>query len=59
MESIMEKLGEREFGKGDMSPRQGRVIPDIHKGKGAVQRPKGSKWKKQKKTGVGYTRSKP
>ena len=33
--SITEKLWEREFGKGDMSLRLGRVIPDIHKGKGA------------------------
>jgi len=58
-ESITEKLWEREFGKGDMSPRLGRVIPDVHKGKGAVQRPNGFKWKNQKRTGVGYARSNP
>jgi len=28
-----------------MSPRLGRVIPDLHKGKGDVQSPKGSEWK--------------
>ena len=38
-ESIMDKSWETEFGKGDMSLRLGRVVPDVHKGKEAVQRP--------------------
>ena len=48
IESVTGKLWEREFGKGDMSLRLGRVIPEVHKGKGVVQWPNGSEWKNQK-----------
>jgi len=41
-----------------MSPRLDRVIPDIHKGKGAVQWPNSSLWKIKKKE-VSYTRNNP
>jgi len=46
-ESITENLWEREFGKDDMSPRLGSNIPDVHKGKGAVQWPNEFQWKNQ------------
>jgi len=56
-ESITEKLWEREFGKSDMSPRLGKVIPDVNKGKGAVQPPNGSESTNHKKKEVSYARS--
>jgi len=55
----MEKLWKREFGMGDMSSTLDRVIPDVHKSKGAVQWLNGSEWNNQKKTGVSYARSNP
>jgi len=59
MEYMKEKLWEREFGKSDMSPKLGKDILDIPKGRRAVQWPNGSEWKNEKNTGVSYARSNP